>query len=584
MYEAHFGLHEKPFSLLPDPRFLYAGRTHAMAMHMLEYGLAEQTGYVVLTGEVGTGKTTLVRSLLQRMPAEADVALVLNPQLTAAEFLTVILKELDVPLPQAADSCRALTEALNAYLLDAHSRGRRTIAVVDEAQNLSAEVLEQIRLLTNLETTRNKLLQIVLIGQPELRELLARNDLRQLAQRITARYHLLPLNAAESDRYIEHRLAVAGALQPVFTPRAKQRLFRLSDGIPRLMNLIADRSLLGAWSREQRQVDRKLVDAAAEEVFGTEPRPRPAQRRLPGAAVAAAVLVAAALVAAAAAIYLDGREPETTTLAGTPGERVTRPLQAPERDAAAPAAVDTDDPDEAAVTADAGATPVAAPPEPEPSLHDWLQAHRDRTGTEEAFDSLFAAWQLDHTDGAPHCAEAIDAGLRCAADQGALAELLLLDRPAIITLRDLDGEAHQVLLAAHRDGDVLLEARDASIVVPRAALDQFWFGEYLLLWKPAAGDATSFSPGMRGEGILWLRQSLTALSGDPIPITGNAERYDETLAGFVREFQRTRRLTVDGLVGQKTQMMINTELGVAGIPRLSDAWPVARSASNGGTG
>ncbi|MEO0615882.1 MAG: AAA family ATPase [Pseudomonadota bacterium] len=580
MYLEFFGLHERPFTITPDPRYLFMSERHAEALAHLIYGVTESDGFIVLTGEVGTGKTTLVRSLLQRMPEAADVALVLNPQLTALEFLTVILKELDLALPEAPEertSCRALTEKLNEYLLEAHARGRRTIAVVDEAQNLSAEVLEQIRLLTNLETTRHKLLQIVLIGQPELRDLLARADLRQLAQRITARYHLLPLNAGEADRYLEHRLAVAGALQPILNAGAKKRIHGLSHGIPRLMNLITDRALLGAWSREQRQVDVRLVDAAAEEVFGAEPELRVPVARSSDRIIAAAVgVIAVGITIIAAAMLWPDATNEVTEVATTQTAAQTTPAAAaPNNEPVAPAEIRDINTEATPVT-----TREAAP---EPSLHDWLQAHRDRTGTADAFAALFAAWQLPAPGDTGRCEAAARVGLRCAADQGALAELLLLDRPAIITLRDLQGEAHQVLLAAQRGGDVMLRASDANVVVPRAALDRFWFGEYLLLWKPAAPDASSFAPGMRGAGILWLRQSLAALSGEASPGVEGADRYDSELASQVRDYQRSRRLTVDGLVGQKTQMMINTDLGVAGIPRLSAGWPVAQSAAAGGS-
>ncbi|MEM9172933.1 MAG: AAA family ATPase, partial [Pseudomonadota bacterium] len=335
---------------------------HAEALAHLIYGVTESDGFIVLTGEVGTGKTTLVRSLLQKMPEEADVALVLNPQLTALEFLRAIIQELNIAPPDDMDSRRALTEALNDYLLDAHSRGRRTIAVVDEAQNLSAEVLEQIRLLTNLETTRHKLLQIVLIGQPELRELLARNDLRQLAQRVTARYHLLPLNVDEAGKYLDHRLAVAGALTPILLPAAKKRIHSLAHGIPRLMNLIADRALLGAWSREQREVDRKLVDDAAEEVFGKSMVQRMAPTRwitwLTGA-LAASLLVATAIVALR---YFGVQQSTPVVAIEQPIERAAEP----EPDAASLIEFEPIE-----------QTPAVAT---RISLNDWLVQHRNRTG------------------------------------------------------------------------------------------------------------------------------------------------------------------------------------------------------------
>lgn len=269
MYTNFFGLHEKPFSITPDPRYLFMSERHGEALAHLVYGVTESGGFVQLTGEVGTGKTTLVRSLLlNRMPDNADVAVVLNPQITAHEFLLTICEELGIDVPEQKDSIKALTDALNHHLLNAHADGRRTILVVDEAQNLAPAVLEQVRLLTNLETAKQKLLQIILIGQPELRELLDRNDLRQLAQRITGRYHLEPLTRDETAQYIEHRLRVAGALGEVIDNAARKEVFRLSGGVPRLINVICDRALLGAYSLESRIITRRLIKRAAAEVSG----------------------------------------------------------------------------------------------------------------------------------------------------------------------------------------------------------------------------------------------------------------------------------------------------------------------------
>ncbi len=560
MYLDFFALHERPFSITPDPRYLFMSERHAEALAHLIYGVTESDGFIVLTGEVGTGKTTLVRSLLQKMPAEADVALVLNPQLTAAEFLTAINKELGIALPEDTGSCRALTEDLNQYLLDAHSRGRRTIAVVDEAQNLSAEVLEQIRLLTNLETTRHKLLQIVLIGQPELRELLARTDLRQLAQRVTARYHLLPLNMNEASQYLDHRLAVAGAVQPILTPKAKHRIHQLAGGIPRLMNLIADRALLGAWSREQRSVDKRLVNAAAGEVFGGKSNEEQRRNRWPQLALALTCML---LVALSAVAYFASRAPTTSN---TTTALVTKPLPTVEQ-----------------------SQPVSEPPvaeplaQPLPSLSDWLAQHRDRTGNVDAFATLFAAWGLSLDREIPSaCEQAREFGLRCAADRSALSGLLLLDRPAIMTLIDENAEAHQIVLSGYRDGEMLLQVPDGEVRVPRGELEPLWFGEYLLLWKPPNDRVQNFVPGMRDPGIVWLRQSLTAIMGRDIQ-PADSTLYDDTLETQVRDYQRSRRLTVDGLVGQQTQMMINTDLGLASIPRLSNTPLLAVSTKTAGS-
>jgi general secretion pathway protein A len=252
MYTSFFGLQEKPFAITPDPRYLYLSERHAEALAHLLYGINEAGGFIQLTGEVGTGKTTIIRSLLEQLPGHADVALILNPRITPAEFLLTICEELGVPVAEPGrGSVKMLMDLLGHHLLAAHSKGRRVVLIVDEAQNLSAQTLEQVRLLTNLETATTKLLQIILIGQPELRDLLGRPELRQLAQRITGRYHLQPLSPNETLGYVKHRLRVAGSTAEVFTPSALRETHRLSHGIPRIINVLSDRALLGAFTKEE---------------------------------------------------------------------------------------------------------------------------------------------------------------------------------------------------------------------------------------------------------------------------------------------------------------------------------------------
>jgi general secretion pathway protein A len=292
MYLQYFGLYENPFSIPPDPRYLYLSRGHQEALAHLQYGLGESGGFVQLTGEVGTGKTLLIRSLGERLPKDVDVALVLYPVLTVAEFVAAICDDLRVPHPGGQASLKKLIDALNTHLLQSHARGRRTMLIIDEAQNLSREVLEQIRLLTNLETTKQKLLQIILIGQPELVGLLAQPDLRQLAQRITARYRLTALTREETCYYIGHRCRVAGGRALLFNMSAMRRVHALSGGIPRLINIICDRSLLGAYTREKTVVDTGIVNRAAAEI-GSFTRSSRWRARAPSAAVAlTAVLIA----------------------------------------------------------------------------------------------------------------------------------------------------------------------------------------------------------------------------------------------------------------------------------------------------
>jgi general secretion pathway protein A len=269
MYEAFFGLAEPPFSITPDPRYLFPSSRHTEALGHLFYGVSAAGGFIQLTGEVGTGKTTVVRSLLAREPADVDIALVLNPRVTVTEFLQTLCEELAVPVTEAQKTrVKSLVDALTARLLEAHAAGRRVAVLIDEAHLLERDVLEQVRLLTNLETSTRKLLQIILIGQPELRDLLAREDLRQVAQRITGRLHLDPLAATETAAYVRHRLRVAGATREIFSPAALRELHRQSGGLPRLINVIADRAMLGAFARDRHEISTALVREAAAEVSG----------------------------------------------------------------------------------------------------------------------------------------------------------------------------------------------------------------------------------------------------------------------------------------------------------------------------
>jgi general secretion pathway protein A len=548
MYTSFFGLNEKPFSITPDPRYLVMSERHGEALAHLVYGVTESGGFIQLTGEVGTGKTTLVRTLLlNRMPDNADVAVVMNPQLSVLEFLATICEELHIDVPHNRGSIKAQTDALNRHLLKAHAAGRRTILVVDEAQNLTPAVLEQVRLLTNLETAKQKLLQIILIGQPELRDLLARNDLRQLAQRITGRYHLEPLTSEETAHYIEHRLKVAGALGEVFDGSAKKETFRLSQGVPRLINVICDRALLGAYSRESRQVDSRLIRRAAAEVRGQLER----SPWLRPVAVAAGVIGLAIIAASLWSI----NQPQATPppdVAETPAV----PVEA-EALAAAPDAVSTEP------------TVAAESPEPLPLLNEQLQLAADLTNRSAALTSLFNTWGLEYRRGPQSgCAQANDAGLACLYSRGSWSGLRQMDRPAILTLVDEGGETHEVVLIAINGAMAELSIGGVLVTHPVESIRDAWFGQYLLLWRPPNGQAASLGPNSRGPEVLWLRESLAAIDDQFVTSKPSSDIYDAELTRVVRAFQRANRLAVDGLAGQQTQIIINSMLAVDGTPRL----------------
>ncbi|MDE2615280.1 MAG: AAA family ATPase, partial [Burkholderiales bacterium] len=291
MYVEHFRLRKEPFSIAPDPRFLFMSEQHREALAHLLYGVGGGGGFVLLTGEIGAGKTTVCRCFLEQIPKKCCVAYVFNPKLTAIELLQTICQEFGIAmLPEVARSVKAHVDALNNFLLRVHAGGRSAVLVIDEAQSLAPEVLEQLRLLTNLETDERKLLQIILIGQPELRAMLARPELEQLAQRVIARFHLGPLGESDTRAYVRHRIAVAGGDEVPFERDALPRLHALSAGVPRRINLLADRALLGAYAQGLKRVDRATLERAALEVFGAPRRRRVAW---PWAAAAAGVLLAA---------------------------------------------------------------------------------------------------------------------------------------------------------------------------------------------------------------------------------------------------------------------------------------------------
>ncbi|HGG59037.1 MAG TPA: hypothetical protein ENK26_03860, partial [Gammaproteobacteria bacterium] len=407
MYLNYFGLTEKPFSISPDPRFLFLSEKHRDGLAHLLYGADETGSFVLLTGEVGTGKTTLCRRMLLQAPEGVHFALILNPLQTPVELLASICDEFKIPYDRNSDSRKQLIDTINHWLLEVHAAGDRAVVIIDEAQNLNAETLEQIRLLTNLETSSEKLLKIILIGQPELKDILARPELRQLNQRITARYHLEPLSLAEPRSYVEHRLKIAGAQRKLFKPRAIKKLHQISEGIPRIMNLICDRALTGAYGRQKEVVDVGLLTRAAGEVFN---RPKPQRSPLPWVLGGLAVL---ALATGGWALWSHQ----------TPAQATEPALaqQPPGALEAKPSAEAADAPEAAPKPAIAqAATQEAAPPDLDnairalsgPELESRLTL---KANTNTAFRSLFEAWGLDFSkySGKTACERAKKAGMQC---------------------------------------------------------------------------------------------------------------------------------------------------------------------------
>ncbi|UNK49262.1 AAA family ATPase [Lysobacter sp. S4-A87] len=531
MYLEHYGLTEPPFSITPDPRFVFLSERHRDALAHLLFGVDQGGGggFVQLTGEVGTGKTTLCRLLLEQIPETTRVALVLNPRLTPVELLETICEELHLDLDSIRaqgnrGSLKALVDALNAYLLDAYAQGLRVVLIIDEAQNLSVDALEQVRLLTNLETPTQKLLQIVLLAQPELRTILARDDLRQLAQRITARYHLTPLDAAETGEYLRHRFRVAGGQHFPFNAGAVKRIHAHAGGVPRLINNIAERSLLAGYAHDASQIDARKVDLAAAEVL-----PGQARRWWPAKALVTIPLavVAIALLALAATLWW------------------------PRAPAMAPATASTPAPSEVALK--------PAPATAQPALDAVAFAARLRTTAPSpalAWGQLLARWQLpagaNEIAAAAACPPMLATDVYCLRGRASLDALIAQDRPVLLLLKH-DGASTWSTLEGADARQVRLRMGNDLVAIDRIALQQFWDGEHAALWRAPAFLADTPRLGGQGAATDWVRARLQPRY---LPAQAGAATFDIAMQEAVRRFQRDHGLASDGLVGPATLLAL----------------------------
>ncbi|MDQ3288799.1 MAG: AAA family ATPase [Pseudomonadota bacterium] len=543
MYLAHYGLTEPPFSITPDPRFVFLSERHRDALAHLLFGVDQGGGggFVQLTGEVGTGKTTLCRVLLEQLPENARVALVLNPQLSPVELLETICEELRLDVGKHRGSLKGLVDLLNAYLLDAYSQGLHVVLIIDEAQNLSAETLEQVRLLTNLETPTQKLLQIILLGQPELRTMLARTDLRQLAQRITARYHLTPLQPAETAQYLRHRWRMAGGQHFPFTPEAVRRIHKHAGGVPRLINVIAERTLLAGYAHDESTLHRRWVDRAAREALAPG---GPRWRNRPLALGLAAVI---ALVATGAMGLWWWLPPAGTTTSAAAVHSTTEATSKANALSRLPA-------------------PDAVPLLDERALSQRLQS-ADATST-AAWRNLLDAWQLpsnpSNAEQASACVAAVAPGILCARGTARLDKLATLGRPALLRMR-VDGTDFWAVLLGLDAVNARLRIGEGVFDVDRVALEGAWTGEYAALWSAPAelaaapmpsGSAAVLATGARGAPVEWVAEQLqprylAAGSGEP-------PQVDAAMHAAVREYQRARGLATDGVIGPETLMALTS--------------------------
>ena len=570
IYGDFFGLNENPFAITPDPRYLYMSPRHRDALAHLVFAVKQGGGFVQLTGEVGTGKTTLTRAVLSQLPSNVTAAIVLNPRQSSVEFVQSICDELRVPNTAGVGSIKALTDALNTFLLEAHSQGRRTVILIDEAQDLDVKVLEQIRLLTNLETAKEKLLQIVLVGQPELRLLLDRSDLRQLAQRITARYHLLPLSADETAEMVKFRLAVAGHMQPLFTSTALRLVHRVSKGVPRLINVICDRALLGAYAETQRTIDRHIVLRAASEVIGELPETEAPKRNI-WAALALGVTVLGSLAALLYNLYSPSVAPALTLPVAPSATAPLAPTTAVEATATPPVVANVELPASLAI-------PVAAarakPAQRDASFAESLNNAQTQADLDSAMELLSKRWSKNYRagTGATPCERAKSAGLTCFRGNSSLAQLRQLDHPVILKLVNATGAERYAVLVAASATAATLELPGETFHISPNELKPFWHGDYVLLWQKPQIDSNSIALGAQGIAVTWLAHALDRIEGKSSD-DGNVIVYDEVLSERVKAFQKRRGLIVDGLVGERTMIHIAGAASDPPSPRLASPTP-----------
>jgi general secretion pathway protein A len=590
VYLEYFSLTEAPFSITPDPAFVYLSQRHRDALAHLLYGVGQggSGGFVQLTGEVGTGKTTLCRCLLEQVPERTRIALVLNPLMSPRELLVAICEELGIDTRGIEDSSKALVDRLNETLLRAHAAGERVVVVIDEAQNLSPESLEQVRLLTNLETAKDKLLQMVLLGQPELRQLLQRQNLRQLAQRITARYHLAPLNQDESRAYVLHRMKVAGAPRSPFRNSALRALYQRSGGVPRLINIIADRALAAAYARESAYVTAGMVNAAANEVQPSESRvrsnywPLAAAAGLFGVALAAALwlsapellrqyateLTGAAIPAAepaAANQALPPIQPRTQTASrdslaeppragavepdGTVAGRNETETGEPTGTAADATGIATGSPpaaglDEPVVAVGAYAQSPGASPQPAASLDPgWLE--RQHAGAWQTLAGLWGDADSAHAIQSA-CDGAARTGFACIRDHGNWSRIRQLGLPVLLVLH---GENPRLLvLRGFGNGALLVGAGNQARSVTRDAVEAQWLGEYYVAWPQAPDWPAEIRRGESGAAVDIVMEMAELAE----PAWGGGSEFDAEFEGWLTTFQRRNGLKADGIIGPAT--------------------------------
>ena len=585
MYGNFFSIDEGAFSIAPNPKYLYLSPQHQEALAHLLYGVTRAGGFVLITGEIGTGKTTICRSLFLEMPEETDIALIINPKLNPNDLLASICDELKISYSKMHPSPKTYINNLNEHLIKTHAEGRNTILIIDEAQNLSDDALEHIRVLTNLETDEQKLLQIILIGQPELRERLNSQNLEQLNQRITARFHLGALNFKQVKEYVKHRLKVGDSDEDLFSNSNIKCIYKLTGGVPRLVNVLCDRTLLGAYVNRKKKISNEIIQKAARESLGTRVKHHAVGVNW---AMVTALSIAGLLVAATVLIFLYEKNPDLfATKQPTASETVLeRPLVQSD-----PVEANVQTMEKAVSAAEVPAEPalevhenevsvsenkveeadvIEPESEPEPLVVETSNEDSpviaDFTPRQLAFQTLFEIWQIKYDNPAiAPCEFAKAHNLFCYAGKGDILQLQRLNRPVILIVDQAAQSPEFPVIKEVSLDEALVMETTGEYRVAWEQIQASWQGDYVLLWKPFS-TVENIRPSSRGEFVQEIDRSISIILNRP-PSREDVEEYNASLVREVKTFQRMQNIVPDGVIGPLTQMYMNN-LVRSDIPKL----------------
>lgn len=579
MYNDYFGFKEAPFSIAPDPHYLYMTAQHRDALAHLVYGINSEGGCILLTGEVGTGKTTICRCLLEQIPEQSNVALVLNPKVSEIELLETICDELHISYPQSDDpafknSVKTYTDRIYEFLINSNRNNEKTVLIIDEAQNLDSKVLEQLRLLTNLETDQRKLLQIIILGQPELLDILARTEMRQLAQRITARFHLQPLTKYEVKAYVSHRLAVAGQNIQLFPEASIKLLYKLSHGVPRLINIICDRSLLGCYVENQYTVQPFILKKAAKEVFGElkniDNKSKIKIGLSSALAISSLILLFSGLLGAGIMFYINQKsDDDKSDIAKTAS--ITNQAEATDvQNTDSVPALPAEDVENKEIPSSSILTNATSPDQTsKQTSYDSIDDILDNVSGNKitAYEQLFDVWDQQYNKNTNNtaCKQAESFSLSCLHKQGNLNSLKTHNRPAVLKLINDQGNFRYVTITSIDNDLATVYADKTAYTFKLSDLDQHWYGQFILLWKKPEAYTSPIMPGDRGQIISWLNARLADAD---TPSENTFSIYNKTMIEKVKKFQARHGLTADGIVGPLTIIYFNAQAG-ANIPTLT---------------